>query len=359
MRILFYLGTPAWTGSARAFAALARGLAERGHAVTVACPADSPVEARLEFGAYEVITIDPEAPVSTATRRLRRVLQERFTEVIAVVADRDQGIAAGAARLAERAAILRRFPAGGPLTLSVRARLALRVAATGFVFASSDDAEHAPPVKRTRLAPAIVPLGVRAAVYEHVRPADLAPAGTRLVVCRYDDDARARAGNVLRVAALLQPRHPELRVLMLGPGASDDDLRMHAAALRVSRMVTFTGERDDYLALLARADLGWVIAGGDDGAFATLDLLASGVPVIAEQGTVAPLFVADGITGLVLPPGEPHDAAAEVARLLANAERRDAMGAAGRVRVNRDFTDTAMIDAFERTALVASDRAQW
>lgn len=363
MRILFYLSAPGWTGSARAAAALARGLSDRGHAVTIACPPDSPLEQRLEFGSYEVVALEPHLPWPVAARRLRNAVRDRFTQVICVQTDREQVVAATAARLAGRAAVLRRVQPGAALALGPRMRVALRLAPTGFVFAADDDLQRAPPAPHARLAPVVVPLGVRPHVYDTVRPAsppslELDDA-TRVLVCRYDAASRTRAGNVLRVVALLAPRHPELRLVMLGGAAADDDLRMHAAALRISRAVHFVGDGSDDLALLALADLGWVLAGGDEGAFAVLDLLASRVPVVAEGGTVAPLYVPDGIAGIVLPPGNAHDAAAAIARLLAHDDQRATMGGAGRVRVARDFTETLMVDAFERAVAAAGDRSQW
>ena len=77
---------------------------------------------------------------------------------------------------------------------------------------------------------------------------------------------------------------------------------MHAAALGLTKIVTFAGERDDYLAILRAASLGWVIASGDAAAFACLDFMAMKVAVLAERGPLAATYVADGITGLLLPP---------------------------------------------------------
>lgn len=363
MRILFYHASRAWGGSARAFAALARGLSERGHAVTFACPPDSDVERHLDFGAYEVLPLDGNGARASTAVRLRHALEERFIQVVCVHTDGEQVAAATAARLAARAAVLRRTPAGEQLVLGRRARLALRLASTGFVFNTADDVLRAPPLRHARLAPVVAPLGVRAAAYETVRPAARGTlgltAGARLLVCVYDPSGRTRAANVLRVTALLLPRHPELRLALLGPGSDSEELRMHAAALRITRSVSFLGERDDHLAVLALADLGWVVAGGDAGAYALLDLLGSGVPVIAERGTLAQLYVPDGIAGILLPPGDAHDAAAAIARLLAHDDQRAAMGGAGRMRVAREYSETAMVDAFERAAAAASDRAQW
>ena len=77
--------------------------------------------------------------------------------------------------------------------------------------------------------------------------------------------ARVRAGTALRTLALLAERHPDLRLALVGPGADEEDVHMHAAALGVSSLVHFLGERDDLPIVLAAADVGWVAADGDDG----------------------------------------------------------------------------------------------
>jgi glycosyltransferase involved in cell wall biosynthesis len=326
-------------------------------------PTVSPVEQHLERGAYEVLELHGSGGIAGAAGQLRRALQERFVQVVCVCSDRAHVVAASAARLAGRAAVLRRVPAGEKLAPSSGARVALRFATTGFVFTCEQDARGAPPLPLARLVPAVAPLGVRAAGYDSVRPASRsvagAGAGTRVLVCVHAGSARVRAGNVLRVVALLAERHPELRLIFLGPGAADADLKVHAAALRISRVVSFLGERDDYLSILALADLGWVVSGGDDGAYALLDLMASRVPVIAERGTLAEHYVPDGIAGILLPPGDAHDTAASVARLLAHDEQRAAMGSAANARVAREFTEDGMVDSFERAAVAASDRSLW
>jgi glycosyltransferase involved in cell wall biosynthesis len=363
MRILFYSQSPEWNGSARAMAAAARGMSERGHNVTVVCPPESQLEQHLEFGSYEVVSLSTILPAPVTALRLRGMLHDRFIQVIVVSTDREQLIAAVAARLAERAAILRRVRFGDTLKLSRGARLALRFAPTGLIFSSEDERHRAPVVSAARFPPAVVPLGVNAQAYDAIRPASRAsigaPGGTRLLVCVYDRTGRARAASVLRVIALLAPRHPELRLALVGAGSDDEDLRMHAAALRITGAVSFLGERDDYLSVLTVADLGWVVADGDNAVFALLDLLASRVPVLAERGTVAEQYVPDGIAGILLPRGEANDIAAAVALLLGHDDRRAAMGGAGRARVSRDYSEHKMVDAFESAATTASDRARW
>jgi glycosyltransferase involved in cell wall biosynthesis len=353
------LASPAWTGSARLFAAAARGLAERGHTVLVACPPESPVEQRLEFGSYEVLPLPADLPAPAVSLKLRGVLRDRAVEAVLVHQDHEHLIAALAARWARRVAVLRRVPVATAMRVGGTGRLALRLAPTGFIFASDDEIRRAASLARARLQPAVVTPGVDVAWYDNVRPVTRnaigAPSQARLLICVCDAGSRVRSASVLRTVALLSPRHPELHLIMVGEGAADEDLKMHAAALRITKSVSFLGKRDDQIAVLRLAELAWVVSSGDDAAFALLDLMAMRVPVLAERGGMAQSYVADGIAGLILPAGDAAESAAAIARLLAHEEQRTTMGSAGRSRVAREFSEPAMLDAFERAVAGAAE----
>jgi glycosyltransferase involved in cell wall biosynthesis len=81
--------------------------------------------------------------------------------------------------------------------------------------------------------------------------------------------------------------------------------------------------------------------------------------VIAHRSPLTEHHVADGITGILLPTGDPSLTASAVASFLAHDDARTAMGNAARTRVQRDFPETAMIDGFERAAMAAADRTKW
>jgi hypothetical protein len=182
---------------------------------------------------------------------------------------------------------------------------------------------------------------------EQVRPLSLAAIGAnggdQLIACVYDPTARRRIAALLRAVALLAPRHPGLRLAIVGPGAEDDDLRMHAAALGITEVVAHVGQRLDQQAVLSAAELAWVAAGGDNAAFGYLDLMALRVPVLAERDALSQRYVADGICGVLLAQPDPGTMAARMAVLLAHKERRSAMGNAGRARVSRDFAEQDMV----------------
>ena len=362
MRVLFYHASPAWTSGARVFVAAARRLAAEGDAVMFVCPAPSLVSERAAATGCAVVPIDPAASIPVACWALRRVLVHGLVEAVFVHTEREHLIAAMAVRLAGRGGVVRRTPVGAAPQAGTDTRLALRLASSGFVFASPADSQGAPVYPSARET-VVAELGVDVAHHDAVRPAAApllgAPAGARIVVCLSDSGAKLRTATVLRTVAMLLPRHPELHLVVLGEGSIDDDVRMHAAALGVSRHVSFLGERDDELAVVRAGALVWVVADGERAAFGALDAMAMGLPVLIERGTVAERYVADGITGVVLPPGETPVGAAAVARLLGAEDHRVAMGAAGRARVAREYTEVAMVGALRHAAESARDRRRW
>lgn len=362
MRVLFYHSVPDWTGSGRAFADAGRLLQARGYQVVFVCPPESAVEQALAGERFEIVTLQADSSWATETMRLRQVLCDRFAEVVFVHTRREHVVAAAAARLAGRSAVLRRTPAGATFAGGAPSRAAAWLAATGLVFTSAVERDSA-RAPRGVIETVVADLGIDVARYDDVRPATAKSVGAReggfLLACVYDPASRARAATVLRTVALLSPRHPELHLALLGAGSDAEDLRMHAAALNVNRVVSHLGERDDQLAVLRAANVGWVVADHDTGAYAALDLMALRKPVLLERGAVAARYVADGITGMHLPPGDAQATAAALAGVIARADDREAMGQAGRTRAARDYGERATVDALERAIVVARDRTLW
>jgi glycosyltransferase involved in cell wall biosynthesis len=359
VRTLIYHSAFHWSGSARAFAVASRGLAARGEPVTVVCVEGTAVERGFRHAGVDVVAVPATRNLGKDSWRLRAILKEKFVEVVFLQTEREQFVASSAMRLAERGAVIRRIPAGGSVTSTRSGNFAGRMATSRLLFATEADRARAIGADRAMVAP----LGVNVAAVQDVRAASrqMLRIGdeTQLVVCAIDQHSSARVTTAMRTLALLAQRHPDLRLALVGRAADADDMRMHAAALGVTSLVHFLGERDDSPAVLAAADVGWVAAEGDDGAFACLDFMAARVPVIAERSPLLSHFVPDGIAGVLLPPAEPSDTASAVAHFLADEAQRVAMGNAGRTRAMRDFGEKAMIDGFAAAANAAGDRAQW
>ena len=313
---------------------------------------------------YDVIPFTTDGFWFFAARRMRKLYRRWEADAVFVTTDREHLIAATTCWLARRGTIIRRNPAGVKLAMNFSGRFAARLVPTVFLFASEAD-RNAAVIPVRALAQAVAEIGVNPEEYDSAATADARePAvpgsngDARYIVCVYDPSSRGRAATAIRCVSMLAPRHPHLRLLIVGAGSDHEDLRMQAAALRILHLVSFLGERDDQIAIMRDADLGWVVADGDTAAYGLLDLMALGKPVIAGEAGVAQRYVAEGITGTLYPADDSAATAAAVAGLLASEETRHAMGRAARTRVARDFPETGMIDGFARAAEAAQKRSK-
>ena len=361
MRILLHASDRQVTGRARTLLAAARGLAARGHQVTFACPADSALSRAASDAQLDLVALDPSGHKAGDAWGLRRQLQERFIEVVFVHTERELFTVSSAMRLAARGAVIRRVPVFCPVTTGTGSRLASKLAATGLLFTT--EAERARAAGASRIPPAVAPLGVDVAALDAVEPVSRSTLGLSanaiFVACIYEPAATLNAAAVLRSLALLAPRHPNLHVVMMGSGGDHDDVRMHGAALGVNHMVTYLPPRESMAPVLKSADMAWIVAHHDEGAYGFLDAMGMRIPVVATRDELSQHYVADGISGTLLTESDPALTAATLAPCVGSAEIRKAMGNAGRARVQREFGEAAMIDGFERAADAAADRSRW
>jgi glycosyltransferase involved in cell wall biosynthesis len=223
------------------------------------------------------------------------------------------------------------------------------MAPTCFMFASEQDVRAA--ILPRSATTVVAPLGVREAAPDvFARHANEIGAGGEYIVCIHDASARSRAATAIRTVAMLSPRHPDLQLVITGEGGYEDDLRMQAAALGILHLVSFLGDRADELDVIRGATLGWVVAESDTAAYGILDCMSLGIPVLGGDGTVAERYILSEITGILVPPDDAYITAACVAGLISNETQRTIMGDAARARARREFTESQMVDGFERAA---------
>jgi len=122
---------------------------------------------------------------------------------------------------------------------------------------------------------------------------------------------------------------PRVRLVIVGAGPAGAMLRRHLPD------AVFLGERrgDELAAVYASLDV-FVHSGPYETFGQTLqEAAASGLPVVAPAAGGPLDLVDDGVTGFLVPPGDPDAFADAVARLAADPALRAAFGAAGRRRV--------------------------
>jgi glycosyltransferase involved in cell wall biosynthesis len=381
VHVLFLHTAREWSGTARLFARAGRGISERGAKVTLLVTPDSnvhlAVSPRRDPGQprhtpipepFEIIPLPTDGWFLSAARRLRRIFRRWDADAIFVTTDREHLIAATACWMSRNGAVVRWTPVGQKLSLGAAGRVASRLARTSYLFANDAD-RRAADLPKNAASTDIAEIGVDVSTYPangEDAPAREGDSATdqmqaealRYVVCVYDPSSRGRAATAIRTISMLAPRHANLRLMIVGPGSDDEDLRMQAAALRVLHLVSFLGERDDVVNLMRDAHLGWVVADADTGAYGILDLMALGIPTVASETGVAQRYIANGISGALYPPDDSASTAATVAGMLLSDDVREAMGKAARVRVAREFPESEMIEGFDRAANNARSRGR-
>lgn len=149
----------------------------------------------------------------------------------------------------------------------------------------------------------------------------------------------------LRAVARLVPSHPAIRYAIVGDGPDESRLRALAAQLGIADRVVFAGGLTDaevaeaYATATAYVGLSRVDREIDVEGFGIsfVEAAASGVASIAGDSGGVRSAVRDRETGLVVPPTD-VDAVAEAMRmLLDDADRRHAMGCAGRRAVESHY----------------------
>jgi glycosyltransferase involved in cell wall biosynthesis len=125
------------------------------------------------------------------------------------------------------------------------------------------------------------------------------------------------------------------RATIVGDGPDRPALEDAARALGVD--LELAGERDDVPELLAGSTV-FVLSSRSEGMpISILEAMAAGLPVVASRVGGVPELVEDGVTGLLVPPGDARALADALGRLDADPELRARLGAAGRARAAERF----------------------
>lgn len=361
MRALFLISDETWNASARAFVLAARGLAAKGHEVALACESDCAVQVHAQSADVPVVSLRAGASAASDVWQLRRTIRERPVDAVFVHRESEQLVASSAIRFGRGAAgVIRRVPPFAIASGTRRATIAARMAPAGLLFSTEADRDAAAAGQHLRIPSAVAPLAVDLKTHEGVRAAQRAafgaPPNARVIVCINDGVHPERVLAAIRTVSLLGTRHPELHLVVVGSGELDG-LRMQGAALGVNPMISYLGVRDDELSIIRAADVGWIAADGDAAAFAALDCMAFGIPIIAQRAPLTEHYVADGIAGVLLASSDATVTAASVAAFLAKREQSAQMGQAGRTRLIREFSFDAMIAGYEQAITAAATRS--
>ena len=138
---------------------------------------------------------------------------------------------------------------------------------------------------------------------------------------------------------------PNILVRLVGHEelSTSAELREYAEAQGVADLVRFEGFRADIPQVMADLDVFVLPSLWEGFGLVLVEAMAAGRPVVASAVGPIPEIVADGETGLLVPPGDPVALAEAIITLLRDPARAAAMGKAGRSRVEQELRLDAMV----------------
>lgn len=168
---------------------------------------------------------------------------------------------------------------------------------------------------------------------------------------------RARKGveEFLRSLALVRESCPDVQGVVVGAVELDAGLRQLVEELGVGDRLWLLGPRQDVPEVLRAFDV-FVLASHDEGmSNAILEAMATELPVVATDVGGTGEVVRPGETGTLVPARDPCALARAVSELLADPDRRAAMGRHGRAVVVEHFSARAMVRQMEQLYLSLLD----
>lgn len=347
MRIVVVNAARNYGGQEAMAALLSERLAERGHDVHFLCRPVYPALERIQDAGIPVSSVlggvdwDPRS-----IWRARGVLHRRRTEVMLATTNKDMRSAALAAWSLGIPVVIRRAMArplrGIPHYRFLYGRLPRHVVTNSHAThrIMLDSAPWLDPARTS-----VIHNGIDPEPFRRGAPADLGvPEGAVTVgfVGRFVEwKGVLTLADAWRTAA---PRLPGVHLVLAGEGEMEPEMRRRL--IGVAR-VHWAGFRTDVPAVMRALDILAFPSTMEGFGLAAVEAMAAGVPVVAARAAALPEVVGHESEGLLVPPGDAGALAAALERLATDESLRRSLGRAGSARVDREFTETRMVDRYE------------
>jgi colanic acid/amylovoran biosynthesis glycosyltransferase len=144
---------------------------------------------------------------------------------------------------------------------------------------------------------------------------------------------------LLQSLVSLQSSHPEITLTVVGDGEDRSFLEEMSLQLGLQERVNFVGYKSqaEVRQYLQQTEVFVLPSFAEGVPVVLMEAMAAGVPVVATQIAGISELVEDGISGYLVPPGDPISLTKRIESLLNDGELRSRLGASGRLKVEREF----------------------
>jgi glycosyltransferase involved in cell wall biosynthesis len=148
---------------------------------------------------------------------------------------------------------------------------------------------------------------------------------------------------LLRAVPIVWREMPEVRFLLVGDGEIRPKIERLARELGLDDRLVWTGFIDEQELIYADTDLLALTSDNEGLPVAVIEAMASGRPVVATRVGGVPELVEEGVTGYMVPPGNPELLAKTLLTALKDMDRLREMGREGQKRVLEQYSSRRLI----------------
>jgi glycosyltransferase involved in cell wall biosynthesis len=136
----------------------------------------------------------------------------------------------------------------------------------------------------------------------------------------------------------------DVRVLIVGEGPLEKQLKSLTEELQIMENVVFLGFRTDVPAILGMLDI-FVMPSAYEGlGLSIVEAMMAGKPVVGTRVSGIEELIVDQRTGILVPPGDPRALAEALLLLMESPQKREEMGQEGKKRAFEFFTIERMTE---------------
>ncbi|MDP1526742.1 MAG: glycosyltransferase family 4 protein [Rhodocyclaceae bacterium] len=359
MKILHTEASCGWGGQEIRILEESRGLIERGHQVSVACPAHARLATEAVRYGVPVVPMPIEFRTFKGFSALRHHLAAQQPDIVNTHSSADSWLAALAcATLAHPPAIVRTrhisAPVSGNFANRWLYRQARQIVTTGeslrqhLVATLGLDAGQVVSVPTgidpIRFSPAANKAAAKAAL-------GLDPAFTHIGIVA---TLRSWKGHLFLLDAFAQLGRHDLHLLIVGEGPMQSPIKEKIAALGITHRVTLTGQRTDPECWLQAMDIFCLPSYANEGVpQAILQAMLCALPIVTTPVGAILEAVRDGESALVTPPKDATAIATAIDRIVSNPELAMRLGMTARNEALEKFGFERMSERMEAVFIKA------
>lgn len=359
LRVVLFTDADVFAGTERHMLDLARGLRAEGADVSVACPMPSPLAEKAGAEGFKVVSIQKRGLVDwAAVRTLRGLLRSGQIEIVHAHNGRTALSSALAVTLEGRGAAVATQHFLEPNHVTQRGVKGLLPAAahqwvsrqtSQFIAISQavrremERRGEAPGHKITVVPNGLVPPDpARLTPPAEVRAALGVPHDAPLLVCAARLEREKDVASLVSAMTHVRAVVPAAVCVVAGEGSERGALTQQIREAQVESQVRLLGFRTDALSLINACDLFVLPSLAEPFGLVLLEAMALGKSVVTTAVGGPLEIVADGETGLLIPPGQPEMLARAIVQLLSQPQTMRDMGEHGYHRFCEEFTATRM-----------------